>query len=443
MNNTETSTNTDPKPMILAIETSCDETAISLLQGFRAVSHKVHSQADLHAEFGGVFPNLAKREHGKNFTALLDAVLREGLDLNFDITDTNTSSDLSANIDLTKINEILSREHELQTALVEYLKCLSANKESLRKVKENINAIAVTYGPGLEPALWVGISAAKALATAFDLPLYPINHMEGHIASVLADSEAETDSKNNGHKTEFPAIALLISGGHTELVTVNSWHDYKILGQTVDDAVGEAYDKTARLIGLPYPGGPAISALASKWRANKNQGENVSGNKDQKNNSNQIPEKIFNLPRPMLHSKDFNFSFSGLKTAVLYAVRNRLKELNQEELSEPEKIELAGEFEEAVIEVLIAKTKRAIEETGAKTLIIGGGVIANTYVREKFKTLTENLGIELLIPEINLATDNASMIGLVATLQIMDNKKGLIPGSAEFGELKADGNLRF
>lgn len=479
-----TVTKQSEQPIVLAIETSCDETAISILHGFKTLSHQIHSQADMHAEFGGVFPNLAKREHAKNFIPLLIMALNEAFALKISLLNEeivqNQNKEKNSEIfneeKIKKIREVLSRENELVEIFIKFLSSIS--EEDFIEIKEKLHAIAVTYGPGLEPALWVGISAAKALAIAFDLPLYPINHMEGHIASVLAsdlnednetpqkihsqnsksNSQSNTKQNKKSAKTkpeiEFPAIALLVSGGHTELVHIDSWHSYKILGQTVDDAVGEAYDKTARLLGLPYPGGPHISKLASLYRAENLQ--KMSQKKlDDKNNSE---EKIFNFPRPMLYSKDFNFSFSGLKTAVLYSVRDRLKELeksnlknshqdlhelNITELPENEKMALAGEFEEAVIEVLTIKTKRAIEETGAQTLIIGGGVIANTYIRDSFTKLCQKLEIQLMIPEISLSTDNARMIGLVAILQIIDLKNGLMPDSQEFVKLKAEGNLGF
>lgn len=464
---------TDQKnPKILAIETSCDETAISFLHDLKSISHHVHTQATMHAEFGGVFPNLAKREHAKNLIPVLSLVFKDIFDNEIwsaDLSVNNTqqknhspniSENSSQNISAEtqkNVTELLAREGNLGTDLLAYIG--SIPNQIFIKIKEGIDAIAVTYGPGLEPALWVGISFAKALSVIFDKPLMPINHMEGHIASVLAiagdqtsiQSETSSDTEAKATKTEeyiaekshidFPAIALLISGGHTELVQINSWHDYKILGQTVDDAVGEAYDKTARLIGLPYPGGPAISALASKFREENNY------NWPEKIPESNLKNRIFELPRPMLHSKDFNFSFSGLKTAVLYAVRDNLNKKNSENLSnsltDNEKIALAGEFEDAVVEVLTQKTNKAIEEIGAQTLIIGGGVIANTYIRESFKKLTDKLGVKLLIPEISLATDNASMIGLVATLKIKDGQNGLVPNSKEFAELKADGNLGF
>lgn len=433
------------KNIVLAIETSCDETAISIVEDMHVLSHHIHSQATLHAEFGGVFPNLAKREHAKNIIPLLSLVFHDICDTpiyiptKIDVESLNTH----LNLDLQKnISKILDREEQTYHDLCSYISQLTQSE--FLKIKKACSVIAVTYGPGLEPALWVGISTAKALATIFDLPLYPINHMEGHIASVLAQEISHSSLEKNEKPTwQFPAIALLISGGHTELVEVTDWCQYRILGKTVDDAVGEAYDKVARLIGLPYPGGPAVSHLANTYRKKHHQ-NSTPDQVDIDNHDFSASNKYFQLPRPMLHSKDFNFSFSGLKTAVLYAVKNTLTKLGNETngdlLPEDYKEALAGEFEEAVVDVLLSKTKKAIEHSGAKTLIIGGGVIANAYIRSRMNNLCSKLGINLLVPQMNFTTDNASMIGLVAVLHLYAQKKGFYPGDQDFETLKADGN---
>jgi N6-L-threonylcarbamoyladenine synthase len=220
---------------------------------------------------------------------------------------------------------------------------------------------------------------------------------------------------------QFPTLALLISGGHTELVLSKDWHKYEIIGQTVDDAIGEAFDKVARIIGLPYPGGPKVSKLAAESRA-----ENL-----RTTHTNTDGTAIWNLPRPMLKSPDFNFSFSGLKTAVLYAVKDKLKNRTEDketsdgsvhkktpvQLSEIEIKTLAEEFENAVTEVLVYKTRKAIEETNAQTLIIGGGVIANTHIREAFKVLADQTGVQLFTPSVSLSTDNSVMIGIAGYLR--------------------------
>ncbi|MEK7170450.1 MAG: tRNA (adenosine(37)-N6)-threonylcarbamoyltransferase complex transferase subunit TsaD [Patescibacteria group bacterium] len=301
-----------------------------------------------------------------------------------------------------------------------------------------IDAIAVTEGPGLEPCLWTGINLAKALSLVWSIPVIPVNHMEGHIFSaLLCRKEISNDqfpiSKQNTktqasilnatrytlHAIPFPSLCLLISGGHTELVLIKSLGDYEIVGQTRDDAIGEAFDKVARLLGLPYPGGPEISRLAEQARAAAL-------------GSTSKSEKRLNLklPRPMLHSKDFNFSFSGLKTAVLYLV-NKVPELTDDI-----KKEIALEFENAVTEVLIAKTKKALEEFGARALLVGGGVIANTHIRREFEKLAAELNVPLHIPARILTTDNALMIAVAGLARA---------GKTEsFGaeSLCAKGNLR-
>lgn len=365
---------------ILSIETSCDETAFSVIEqvpaeslSFRVLADRVLSQIDIHKEYGGVFPAIAKREHAKAFVPLLEQTLRDASLL----TENSTPSVISDHI-----ISLLEKEPELL--------------ESLRTITSwatpDIDAIAVTSGPGLEPALWVGINGAKALSLLWNIPLYPINHMEGHIyASVL-------EKNKSGYKVpniEFPALALLISGGHTELVHVEKNGTHTILGQTRDDAIGEAFDKVARLLGLQYPGGPKISKLAQEAR-----------------HKNIQDTRVPTLPRPMIHSQDFDFSFSGIKTAVLYATQVL------GELTDDDKKCIAREFENAVTEVLVYKCKKAITHTHAQTLIVGGGVSANTYIREHLTQLCTSLGVTAFIPEQHLSTDNALMIGITALLHM-------------------------
>ncbi|GMU74418.1 MAG: tRNA N6-adenosine threonylcarbamoyltransferase [Candidatus Campbellbacteria bacterium] len=354
---------------ILAIETSCDETAVSILEcsgdattpRFSVLGTGLYSQASKHAEYGGVYPNLAKREHQQNLVPMLTLSLKE---LNADIRNPEKAGDPEA------LKKILAREDALLEQLETYLKEHPGNP--------GIDAVAVTQGPGLEPALWVGLNFGKALSAAWGVPLIPVNHMEGHVVSVLTEHP----------DVSFPAVALLVSGGHTELQVVRTWGSYELLGETRDDAVGEAFDKVARLLGLPYPGGPEISRLAADARAG-----NV--------------KAPFSLPRPMLLSDDYDFSYAGLKTAVLYKV----KELGT--LTDEQKKEIAREFEDAAVEVLVKKTEKALQETGAHTLIVGGGVIANTYLREELSAmLSRYSGTRLLLPTRELATDNAVMIGV-------------------------------
>ncbi|MBL7045509.1 MAG: tRNA (adenosine(37)-N6)-threonylcarbamoyltransferase complex transferase subunit TsaD [Parcubacteria group bacterium] len=379
---------------ILAIETSCDETAVSLVEtdgaNFSVLGDSLFSQVEMHKEYGGVYPSVAKREHSKNLTPLLLNTLKEsGLYV------ASEGSEISKE-QFEKIKELLFREPEL---FVHFVTLLSRLK------KPDIDAIAVTSGPGLEPALWVGINFAKALSLVWDLPLVPINHMEGHIIASLM--------KNEGvEKPESPSIALLISGGHTELVLMNKIGEYKVIGETKDDAVGEAFDKVARMMGLEYPGGPEISKLAEMARK-----DNL--------------ERKYELPRPMIHEDSFDFSFSGLKTAVLYLI----KDIGG--LSEEDKKIISREFEDAVTEVLVSKTKRAVEEYGAKSVIVGGGVSANKNIREAVTNLKqEYTDLSVYIPDARLSTDNAIMIATVAYFKLKSMKP--IP---EPGNIVANGNL--
>ncbi len=370
---------------ILAIETSCDETAVSVIEAtggftrphFTVLAHLVSSQVKLHAEWGGVVPSLAKREHSKNLLPLVVEALRTA---KVPVASREKTGHQLTLATIEEIREILEREPELLSFFLDTVPALTV---------PDIDAIAVTQGPGLEPALWVGINCAKALSKSWNAPVIPVNHMEGHIVSVLTSPES---------KVNFPAIALLISGGHTELVLVRDWHDYKILGQTRDDAVGEAFDKVARILGLPYPGGPEISRLAE---------------------TEPERERDFRLPRPMMESGDFDFSFSGLKTAVLYLARKK------EPLSNIDKVEIATEFQEAVIDVLLRKSVKAIEAYQPKTFIIGGGVIANQRLRQAFKEYLDDEypKIKLLVPEAALTTDNATMIGLAAYFRALEQKE--------------------
>ena len=340
---------------ILAIETSCDETGVAIVEGCKTDTGfefkllgaaALNSQAALHAEYGGVYPNLAKREHEKNLPIILQQALTQAGNPEFD-------------------------------------------------------AVAVTQGPGLEPALWTGIEFAKKLAAEKNLPLLPTNHMEGHLlSSLVQDGKLEN--------VALPVLALLISGGHTEFDVMREWFQYEVVGQTLDDAVGEAYDKVARMLGLPYPGGPEISKRADQARALQN---NFS----------------VDLPRPMLHTKNCDFSFSGLKTAVLYRLRDKG---GAEKLSHDEKAAFAREFEDAVTEVFVAKTRRALEETGAKSFVIGGGVAANRYIRESLQTLIrdEFPDVTFYLPELSITGDNAVMIAEAALARALagldDTPKG-------------------
>ncbi|MEK7084841.1 MAG: tRNA (adenosine(37)-N6)-threonylcarbamoyltransferase complex transferase subunit TsaD [Patescibacteria group bacterium] len=401
---------------ILGIETSCDETAVCLIEAdgafdasfqYNVLGNALLSQIAVHAPYGGVFPNLAKREHSRNLVPLLKAVLEQSFG-NHKSQETNSKQTPSDKIQ--NIKTILEREPELFEQLVDFLKTCK---------KPEVDAIAVTRGPGLEPALWVGVNFARALSSVWNIPIVPVNHLEGHIAMAAMDMNGSVDYsnvlKNIGitgwlRSFEFPAISLLISGGHTELNLVEEWPHFKTIGETRDDAVGEAFDKVARMMGLPYPGGPEISRLAAEAR----QAEIQSGEK---------------LPRPMIHESNFDFSFSGLKTAVLRLIKNKT-------LTEGEKLALAREFEDAAADVLVSKTIRAVEEYGAQTVIVGGGVSANTHIKSELKKALDKLGVALLYPPSGFETDNALMIALAGYFHALNKE------FADPAKLVANGNLR-
>src|SRR3989344_795514 len=350
---------------ILGIETSADDTGIALIEAegkfgpdfsYNVLGNSTSSQA-VHSQYGGIFPALAKREHAKNLPAVLDQVLNDA--------------------------------HE------------SVSHPS-------IDAIAVTHGPGLEPCLWTGITFAQELSKKWNVPIVPVNHMEGHI--VISMMGLRNPSLGKLAAFEFPALALLVSGGHTELILMKSFSQYEYIGRTRDDAVGEAFDKVARTLGLPYPGGPEISRLAAYARSEK------------------LPT-LLKLPRPMMTSDDYDFSFSGLKTAVeRYVQAHELRSLDREKL--------ACEFEDAVADVLVTKTLRALEEYVANTVVVGGGVSANTYIRSRLSSQLEAQSSKLLFPPPELATDNAIMIALAGYFHALKKE---FTGPAN---LVATGNLK-
>ncbi len=387
---------------ILAIETSCDETAIAFIEAtgefgkdfsFSILGNSVLSQVAEHEKYGGVFPNVAKREHGRNLTPVLAEVFRQAGLL-------DTPSNVPEKI-IGELKGHLEREPDLYTYLSSFLRSVG---------KPDIDAIAVTVGPGLEPALWVGINFARALASVWNIPVVPVNHMEGHIVLSMLLGQS-SDGAHPSSPSRFPLISLLISGGHTEIVLSENWMEYRLLGQTRDDAVGEAFDKVARLLGLRYPGGPEISRLAEQAR--------VSG-----------VRASVTLPRPMIDSDNYDFSFSGLKTAV-----RREVEAHQP-LSDDFRTALALEFENAAADVLVAKLMRAIDEYNVETVLVGGGVSANTHIRRTLSAKLATTACRLLIPPSELATDNALMIALAGYFHAAKREY------AALDSLTAQGNLR-
>ncbi|MDB5800195.1 MAG: N(6)-L-threonylcarbamoyladenine synthase TsaD [Rhodocyclales bacterium] len=316
-----------PQDLVLGIETSCDETGIGLydLARRRLVAHRVFSQIDMHAAYGGVVPELASRDHVRRIVPL--------------------------------IRETLGAAQAELSDLV---------------------AVGYTTGPGLAGALLVGASIAEALAMALGIPAIPVHHLEGHLLSPLLASEPP----------QFPFVALLVSGGHTQLMSVAGVGNYVLLGESVDDAAGEAFDKTGKLLGLGYPGGPAMAKLAAGGVAGR-----------------------FRLPRPMLKSGDLQFSFSGLKTAVLTATQ-------QPDYSAERAPDLAAEFQEAVVDVLCGKALAALKQTGLQRLVVAGGVGANTRLREQLITAVSRSGGRVYFPELEFCSDNGAMIALAAAMRI-------------------------
>ena len=406
---------------ILSIETSCDETAIAIINcegdeqsaSFEVLSHVLISQIDIHREFGGVFPAVAKREHAKTLVPILSSALEEAEMLHEDAQE--ISDDVR-----TRIGTLLEREPDMTSAFMDFI---------TETERPEIDAIAVTYGPGLAPALWVGVNFAQALSVAWNIPIVPVDHMEGHLMIALAQVRDDTGLHANEPRASenmvlemkdvaLPVLALLISGGHTEIDTMDSWLSYKRLGQTRDDAVGEAFDKAARMLGLPYPGGPEISKLAARDR------------EDSATNP-------YTLPRPMIDRPDFDFSFSGLKTAVLYTIKNNPDTFAEMKEDTKATEQLARAFEDAAADVLVSKTLKALEHSQAQTLAIGGGVSANMHIRERIRTaMQEKFSyVELRTPPNGLTGDNAVMIGLAGYYRALRNE------FAEAGTIVADGNL--
>lgn len=312
--------------LILGIESSCDETGIALYQAGRGLlAHALHTQIAMHSEYGGVVPELASRDHVQRVVPLVRQVMRE------------------AAVSL-----------------------------------DQVNAIAYTQGPGLGGALLVGASVANALAYALNIPTIGIHHLEGHLLSPLLSDPAP----------EFPFVALLVSGGHTQLMRVDGVGRYTLLGETLDDAAGEAFDKSAKLLGLGYPGGPALSSIAAHGRPGR-----------------------FKLPRPMLHSGDLDFSFSGLKTAVLTLTR-------QNEISDQTRADIANATQEAIIDVLAHKARAALAQTGLDQLVVAGGVGANQLLRDRLNREIGKRGGKVFYPDLEFCTDNGAMIAFAGALRL-------------------------
>jgi N6-L-threonylcarbamoyladenine synthase len=317
--------------LVLGIESSCDETGVALVEGDgapvpRLLAHALHSQIDMHQAYGGVVPELASRDHIRRVIPLAEEVLRE-------------------------------------------------SGRSLA----NVDVVAYTRGPGLAGALLVGAGVACALGAALGKPVLGVHHLEGHLLSPFLSVDPP----------EFPFVALLVSGGHTQLMRVDGVGRYELLGETIDDAAGEAFDKSAKLMGLGYPGGPALSKLAQ-------QGDPTA----------------FKLPRPLLHSGNLDFSFAGLKTAVLTQARKLGDQL------QARKADLAASTEAAIVEVLVKKSLAALKNTGLKRIVVAGGVGANRLLREQLNAACAQRGVRVHYPELALCTDNGAMIAMAAAMRL-------------------------
>ncbi|MEF8846918.1 MAG: tRNA (adenosine(37)-N6)-threonylcarbamoyltransferase complex transferase subunit TsaD [Candidatus Paceibacterota bacterium] len=352
---------------ILGIDTSCDETSIAIVEeqeGFTILSNVIASQVEIHREYGGVHPTLATREHEKNLTPVLGESLRKA-----NLLEEGNS-----------FNEIKYLQSSvLKKKITKFLKSYQVPE---------VDALAVTVGPGLDPCLWTGVNFTKVLAHNWNLPVIPVNHLEAHITSSFLQESPS-----------LPALALIVSGGHTQLVLVKDIGDYELLGETRDDAAGECFDKTARLLNLGYPGGPEIEKKAEKTDID------------------------VELPRPMINSGDYDFSFSGLKTAVLYKIQEDESQLKNEDFVKA----MAYEIQEAVTEVITQKTLKAARDHQVNSIIVGGGVAANQRLREKLEG-----DFEIHIPSLELCTDNGAMVAVTAFFnEEKDHKK-----------LKAQPNLR-
>jgi len=396
---------------ILAIETSCDETAIAILKAlnqrgpnFEILSNIIASQVRIHRKYGGVYPSLARREHEKNLIPVLERALEQSKMLrkirNPKSEIRNKSQILNSKFQTLK--EILKKDKKLLKNLKNFL---------LKYKMPRIDLIGVTIGPGLEPCLWTGVNFAKALAFWWNLPIIPVNHIEAHIYANWLDIHNHTEL----HENLFPAICSVVSGGHTQLILLKDFGKYKIIGETRDDASGECFDKTARILGLPYPGGPAIAAEAKKH-------QNI-----------EISKYRIKLPRPLINSKDYDFSFSGLKTAVLYDFKNRSLKVRK---SKKYIQEMAHEIQQAIIDVLVKKTIKAAKDFRAKTAILGGGVAANEELRKQLSYQLSVIGdqLNLLVPPKIFCTDNAAMIGVTAFFHKSETRS--------WQEIKAEANLR-
>ncbi len=333
------------EPLILGIDTSCDDTSVGIVRGARVLANIIASQDDIHRDWGGVVPNLARRAHQENFPRVLALALKRA------------------------------------------------------KIKPtDLDAIAVTYGPGLAVSLEVGIEQARQLAETHHLPLIAINHLEAHLLSPLAANRAGKATINQ-NELKFPVLGILVSGGHTEIILIENWEKYRVIGETVDDAIGEAFDKVARLLGLGFPGGAILAKLAQQGNAS-----------------------AYRLPTPMRGSGDLNVSYSGLKTAA----RRLIMEISHgqpELLDRQQTLDIAAVFERTAVETLVHKIRKALEKYPARQILIGGGSAANSLLRTEVRRVARLFGARVLVPaNKKLCSDNGAMVALVGSFKYLEGK---------------------
>jgi len=386
------------------------------------LANTIYSQIEAHQEYGGVFPNVAIREHKKNITKTLLEALKKAnlLEVKKEIADEKKK--------MEKIKEILKDKGGKGDNLL-----FQDFQQITKYQRPKIDYLSVTIGPGLEPCLWVGVNFVKALSICWDIPVIPVNHIEGHIlANWLAPISENYKSQITNHKNLFPAICLVVSGGHTQLILMEKIGEYEIIGETRDDAAGECFDKIAKILGLGYPGGPAIAQQAEQWKPQ------ITNHPIRDNGclwqpiSNGAGKFKINLPRPMKYQKNYDFSFSGLKTAVFYDFKSRPPEVQKDE----EYIrEICYRTQEAIIDLLLYKTFKAAEKYNVKTIILGGGVSANNRLRSEIKKEAKLKNLTSFIPEKKLSVDNGVM---VATAAYFSQEKA----TREIKKIKADPNLR-
>ncbi len=338
------------EPLIIGIDTSCDDTSVGVVRGARVLANVIASQDDIHRGWGGVVPNLARRAHQENFDRVLTLALRR------------------AQIDW-----------------------------------QQIDAIAVTYGPGLAVSLEVGLARAKELANQHQLPLIAVNHLEGHLLSSLAANRLGKAPLRQ-EEIDFPALGLIVSGGHTEIVLIEGWGKYQVVGATVDDALGEAFDKVARLLGLGFPGGAALAQLAK------------AGNPQQ-----------YSLPIPMRNTPDLNVSYSGLKTAMRRLVQEVSGD-HPDRLTQIQTLDLAASFQRAAIETIVHKMRKTLEQYPVRQILVGGGVAANIHLRQQLRRTAAMFGAQAYFPySRKLCSDNGAMVALVGALKFARQKWIKVP----------------